>query len=101
MIMLAGKGALVMLLPSKIETMWFQRYVWNKETGTWYDGVKVEFLTPRVRFIDAIGRRQNRPAFGSVIVIFFPFAFDFVNCEISKMSISSFLRSFYKYKIGV
>lgn len=47
----AAKGAVVvMLLPARTDTKWWHRYIWNKETHTWREGVQGRFLSGRLSF---------------------------------------------------
>jgi len=67
----AGKGTVVMLLPGRIDTRWFHRYIWDRLKGTPQDGVDFEPLEGRVKFLTATGDQSNSPAFPSMVVTFF------------------------------
>lgn len=47
----ADKGAtVVLLLPARTDTRYWHKYVWNKDTGTWYPGVECRFVAGRLQF---------------------------------------------------
>ncbi len=65
----AQKGCTVVcLVPSRTDTKWWHRDVWNSETHQPYNGVEVRFLKGRLKF----GGSKNSAPFPSVIVIFRP-----------------------------
>ncbi|MHB1651638.1 MAG: DNA N-6-adenine-methyltransferase [Desulfitobacteriaceae bacterium] len=64
------KGATVVcLLPSRTDTAWWHRYIWDEYAGRhgdWRDGVKGRLLRGRLKF----GGSKNSAPFPSAIVIF-------------------------------
>lgn len=47
----ADKGAtVVLLIPARTDTRYWHKYVWSKETGTWYPGVECRFVPGRLQF---------------------------------------------------
>lgn len=65
----ALKGCTVVcLVPSRTDTKWWHRYVWNNYTNRTYDNVEVRFVKGRLKF----GSSANSAPFPSVVVIFRP-----------------------------
>lgn len=63
------KGATVVcLLPSRTDTKYFHRYIWDKEHDRPKEGVTVRFLEGRLKF----GGSKNSAPFPSMVVIFKP-----------------------------
>lgn len=61
------KGATVVcLLPSRTDTKYFHRFIWDEEKDKSRPGVTVRFLRGRIKFVGA----KNSAPFPSMIVIF-------------------------------
>lgn len=62
----------VMLIPSRTDTKYWHKYIWNTDTHTWHVGVSGRFVRGRLKFrkTDAtMGALQPAP-FPSVVIIF-------------------------------
>lgn len=60
----------VMLIPSRTDTKWFHKYVWDKEKMAFYPWVKGQFLKGRVKFLNESGEASNSAPFPSMILVF-------------------------------
>lgn len=65
----ANKGATVVcLVPSRTDTKWWHRLVWNSQAHRPYEGVEVRFVKGRLKF----GGSSNSAPFPSVVIVFRP-----------------------------
>jgi phage N-6-adenine-methyltransferase len=65
----ANKGCTVVcLVPSRTDTKWWHRLVWNSHKDRPYEGVEVRFIKGRLKF----GNSENSAPFPSVVVVFRP-----------------------------
>ena len=60
--------AVVCLVPSRTDTRWWHRYVWDAERHRPRAGVEVRFLPGRLKFGDS----KNSAPFPSVVIVFRP-----------------------------
>lgn len=56
----------VCLLPARTDTKWWHEFIYNQYSGKFFDGVSVEFLKGRLKFVGA----KHAAPFPSCIVIF-------------------------------
>lgn len=56
----------VSLLPSRTDTAWWHRYIWNKTTKTWREGVEGNFIEGRLTY----GNANYCAPFPNALVIF-------------------------------
>lgn len=68
----SGSGTVVMLIAARTDTRRFHKYIWDKERGTWRDGLRVEFLDGRIKFLSLDGKPSDSAFFPSMVVIFEP-----------------------------
>jgi hypothetical protein len=65
----ARDGAtVVMLLPSRTDTKYWHRFIWDAEKHQPRPGVEVRFIKGRLKF----GNSQNSAPFPSVVIVFRP-----------------------------
>lgn len=65
-------GIAVMLVPSRTDTRWFHDYIWETVADRPQAYTQVHFLDGRIKFLRPDGKKAGKPAFGSMIVVFFP-----------------------------
>lgn len=63
-----GGNQIVMLLPSRTDTIWWHQYIYCRAVNDWHAGIRVRFLKGRLKF----GGASNSAPFPSVVVIFRP-----------------------------
>jgi len=64
----ANGCTVVLLIPSRTDTKWWHRYIWDKDTHHWRLGVSGRFLQGRLKFGDG----NNSAPFQSVVIVMRP-----------------------------
>jgi hypothetical protein len=64
----AAGATVVALVPSRTDTRWWHRYVWDATHHRWRPGVEVRFVAGRVKF----GESKDNAPFPSAVIVFRP-----------------------------
>jgi phage N-6-adenine-methyltransferase len=63
--------SVTLLLPSDTSTVWWHQYIWDEQRNDTRQGVILDLLPQRVRFLRPDGTRAGTPPFGSALVHLF------------------------------
>jgi phage N-6-adenine-methyltransferase len=64
-----------LLLPASTDTYWFHAYVWDRSASKPRDGIQVDFLMGRIKFVHPGDRTKKQPPGPTILVRFFPEGF--------------------------